>query len=49
MERLRSIEVSITVDTNKQTTIDLLKPFEDESVEEFAERVKEALMESVPQ
>lgn len=47
MTHLRSIVVSIEVDTNKSTTNCVLSPGEDESVEEFAERVSAWIVECV--
>ncbi len=40
---LRSVEVTLTVDTNKRTTVETLQLGEDETIEEFAQRVRETL------
>lgn len=43
MERLRSVEVILTVDTNKQTKTKTLRPAPGESWSEFVERIREVL------
>lgn len=51
MERLRSIEVSISVDTNKATYDKKLvmgEFNEDETRDEFIERVKETINNNLP-
>lgn len=44
MEYLRYAKVVIKKDTNKATTIETLEPYENESMEEFIERVTEELL-----
>ncbi len=45
MEFTREIKVSIYKDTNKATYDEDLKPYDNESIEEFVSRVKEKLDE----
>ena len=45
MEYLRETKVVIEKDTNKATTKEVLEPYEDESMEEFIERVTDKLRE----
>lgn len=42
-EQLRSVEVTITVDTNKRTTQKTLRPYPDEDTLDFIERIGEVL------
>lgn len=44
-ERLRGIEVRISVDTNKRATFATVRLHEDETIEQFIERVKERIEE----
>lgn len=46
-EYIRTISVSLGVDTNKQTRRRVLSPYEDESTEEFTTRVKATLEEMI--
>lgn len=48
MERLRSIEVTVSVDTNKDTREATLRLDENESIAEFLQRVEQALRERLP-
>lgn len=48
MERLRSVDVSIAVDTNKDTRSVDLSLEEDESIDEFIERIRQAILERLP-
>lgn len=45
---IRSIEVTIVIETNKSQSVDRLKlnSEEDEAIEEFVERVKAAIIET---
>lgn len=43
-ERIRTIDVRIEVDTNKETRRRLLSPHEDESVRAFAARVQRQIL-----
>lgn len=45
MERIRSVEVTVTVGTNKQTYAKTFTPYEDESWADFMVRVAEATEE----
>ena len=42
-ERVRSVEVAITVDTNKDTRTWTLRPEPDEDLVDFVERIRELL------
>lgn len=48
-ERLRSIDVKIEIDTNKETRRVELSMDEDESVGEFVERVERAIRARLPE
>ena len=43
MERVRSVSVTITVDTNKKTYSTTLQPDEDETNDEFLKRIGDEL------
>ena len=45
MEHIKEIKIKIEKSTNKHVTVEILRPFEDESIEEYIERVNEILRE----
>lgn len=47
MERIRTIEVTLVIDTNKRTITEAYAPSEDETIAEFAQRVAAEIVEIV--
>lgn len=45
MERIRTIEVTVVIDTNKRTITEAYAPSEDETIEAFAQRVAAEIVE----
>lgn len=48
MERLRHISILVEVDTNKKTHYVRMEPDEDETIEQFVQRVREWIEERLP-